>query len=71
MQIEYDTNGLRFRWLWTALISFIDKDRLLAAIDSVMDKLTPEEQYRNHVGVDLLCVGVDDYCDNRYIHRVA
>lgn len=53
------------------MISFIDKDRLLAAIDSVMDKLTPEEQYRNHVGVDLLCVGVDDYGDNRYIHTVV
>ena len=55
-QIEYDTDGLPFSWLWTALISFIDKARLLAAIDSVMDQLTPADLIRNHVGVDLLCV---------------
>ena len=55
-QIEYDTDGLPFRWLWTALISFIDKDRLLAAIDSVFEQLSPEDLHRNHVGVDLLCV---------------
>lgn len=59
VQIDYDTNGKPFRWLWTALISFIDQDRLTAAVDSVMSQLTPEDIYRNRVGVELLCVGTD------------
>ena len=60
-QIEYDTNGLPFRWLWTALLPFIDKDRLITAMDSIMDKFTPEDQYRNRVGTELLCVFLS-YC---------
>ena len=55
-QIEYDTNGLPFRWLWTALLPFIDKDRLITAMDSIMDQFTPEDNYRNHVGTEVLCV---------------
>ena len=56
--IEYDTNGKPFRWLWTAKITFIDQKQLTDAVDSVMDKLSKEDLYRNHHGDEVLYVWI-------------
>lgn len=37
------------------MLPFIDKDRLIAAMDSIMDQFTPADVYRNRVGTEVLC----------------
>ena len=54
MDFKYDPNGKGVRWLWVALLPFIDETRLLAVTDNL--ELTQEEKRRNGLTPDLLFV---------------
>ena len=47
---DIDMNGKKMAWQGVALLPFIDQKRLLDALDSKLDLLTPDEQRRNRWG---------------------
>jgi hypothetical protein len=49
-----DPNGKKFTWQWVVLLPFIDENRLVAAVDSVVGTFTAEEVRRNTWGNELL-----------------
>ena len=55
-KFECDPNGKKYKWLWIALLPFIEEERLLKVVTSVDDKLTEEEKMRNSHGDDILYV---------------
>jgi len=54
VDFKYDPNGKGVRWLWVALLPFIDEARLLAVTDKL--ELSADEQRRNALAPDLLFV---------------
>ena len=58
-RIQYDPNGKPVRWLWIALLSFIDEKKLLEVCKEIETKLTEEEKKRNEFRPDLLYVTKD------------
>eukprot|EP00939_MAST-03C_sp_MAST-3C-sp1_P001957 g1957.t1 len=51
-----DSNGKPYKWLWIALLPFIDEERLKSAIRDVEGDFNEEEKERNRPGHDLLFV---------------
>jgi 5'-3' exoribonuclease 2 len=57
---EIDMNGKKMFWQGVALLPFIDRSRLLAALEPLLPKLSAAEQQRNSLGHSLLFVGEDN-----------
>ncbi|KAG2501601.1 hypothetical protein HYH03_000106 [Edaphochlamys debaryana] len=53
---EVDMNGKRYAWQGVALLPFIDEARLLAATDSVLHLLEPEEAFRNSTRLEVMYI---------------
>ena len=53
-EVETDMNGKTADWEAVVKISFVDMDKLKAAMAPMEDQLTPEEKKRNSFGVDIL-----------------
>ena len=53
---DIDMNGKKMAWQGVALLPFIDQHRLLAALKSKEDQLTPDEQRRNRWGENRMFV---------------
>ena len=53
---QLDLNGKKHAWQGVALLPFVDEHRLLAALETVYDRLTPEELERNKLGNDVIFV---------------
>ena len=53
---KYDPNGKGVRWLWVALLPFIDETRLLKAAREAEKKFDEDEVRRNKVRPDILAV---------------
>ncbi|XP_052759687.1 5'-3' exoribonuclease 1-like isoform X2 [Mya arenaria] len=60
LDFETDLNGKQKDWEAVVLITFIDERRLLEAIRSVCDLLTPDEKARNSHGPHLLYEYVEE-----------
>ncbi|GBG32149.1 5'-3' exoribonuclease 2 [Hondaea fermentalgiana] len=58
-QFEYDANGKAVRWLWVALLPFIDESRLLAVTADLEKEFKPHEKERNEYNPDLVFARVD------------
>ena len=53
-EFPIDLNGKKFAWQGVALLPFIDEGRLLRAMASKHELLSPEDAARNEVGKDVL-----------------
>ncbi|CAM0137158.1 5'-3' exoribonuclease 2 [Umbelopsis sp. WA50703] len=56
VDFDVDMDGKKWEWQGVVKLPFIDKNRLLEAMDTVYDQLTEEEQMRNTLGPDKLFV---------------
>ncbi|XBW37533.1 hypothetical protein QEN19_003113 [Hanseniaspora menglaensis] len=54
--VDYDMNGKKASWEAVVLIAFVDKERLLKALEPLDHLLTEEEQKRNSHGSDLIFI---------------
>ncbi|CCE64261.1 hypothetical protein TPHA_0H00510 [Tetrapisispora phaffii CBS 4417] len=52
-EVQLDKNGKSADWEAVVLLSFVDEDRLVTAMQPYLEKLTPEEKERNSFGIDL------------------
>ena len=52
-EVELDKNGKTADWEAVVLLSFVDEDRLISAMEPYLAKLSPEEKERNQFGKDL------------------
>ena len=68
-----DPNGrpARVRWLWIALLPFIDEARLLAALADVLPTLREEERRRNAIGCAELLVAASHPSARRLAEAAA
>lgn len=55
-KVDYDMNGKKASWEAVVLISFVDKERLLKALEPLNHLLTEEEKHRNSHGSDLIFI---------------
>lgn len=53
-EVQLDKNGKTADWEAVVLISFVDQDRLIEAMEPYLPRLTPEEKSRNSRGSDLI-----------------
>lgn len=53
-EFKYDPNGKGVRWLWIALLPFVDEKRLLKVSSEIKKEMTPEENKRNELRPDLV-----------------
>lgn len=53
-EVVLDKNGKTADWEAVVLISFVDQDRLVEAMEPLLPKLTPEEKIRNGAGKELI-----------------
>ncbi|CAG8544920.1 10050_t:CDS:10 [Acaulospora colombiana] len=51
-----DLNGKKYDWQGVALLPFIEEFRLLKAVNTVYPFLSSEEDFRNTLGSDVLCL---------------
>jgi len=58
-EFDYDPNGKAMRWLWVALLPFIDEKRLLKVTRDLEKIFTEEENERNSHNPDLIFFHVD------------
>jgi 5'-3' exoribonuclease 2 len=68
---EIDMNGKKMLWQGVALLSFIDEERLLSAMEPLWRELNEVERVRNEMGSDVLFVAqenklYDDLGENFY-----
>mmetsp|Transcript_6030 Transcript_6030/g.10449 ORF Transcript_6030/g.10449 Transcript_6030/m.10449 type:complete len:1181 (-) Transcript_6030:391-3933(-) len=56
---DYDANGKSVRWLWVALLPFIDEKRLLEVAKELEKEYTPGERERNDYNPDLVFAHID------------
>jgi len=56
VDFDVDMDGKKWEWQGVVKLPFIDKDRLLEAMNTVYDQLNEEERYRNTHGPDKLFV---------------
>jgi 5'-3' exoribonuclease 2 len=57
---EIDMNGKKMLWQGVALLSFIDEERLLSAMEPLWEELSEEEKIRNETGNDVLFVAQEN-----------
>jgi 5'-3' exoribonuclease 2 len=57
---QIDMNGKKMLWQGVALLSFIDEDRLLAAMEPLWGQLSEEERIRNEMGNEILFVAQEN-----------
>jgi 5'-3' exoribonuclease 2 len=57
---QIDMNGKKMAWQGVALLSFIDEDRLLAAMEPLWGELNEVERIRNEMGNDVLFVAQEN-----------
>lgn len=55
-EVDIDLNGKTASWEAVVLLSFVDENRLLAALKPIEAKLTPEETQRNSYGTDIIFI---------------
>mmetsp|Transcript_3940 Transcript_3940/g.4416 ORF Transcript_3940/g.4416 Transcript_3940/m.4416 type:complete len:1046 (+) Transcript_3940:269-3406(+) len=55
-KFQYDPNGKGVRWLWIALLPFIDEKRLLKVVSEVESEMSDEDKKRNECAPDLIYV---------------
>lgn len=55
-EVDIDLNGKTASWEAVVLLSFVDENRLLAALKPIEAKLTPEETKRNSYGTDIIFI---------------
>lgn len=55
-EVDIDLNGKTASWEAVVLLSFVDEERLLAALKPIEAKLSPEEAKRNSYGTDLVFI---------------
>lgn len=53
-EVQLDKNGKTADWEAVVLISFVDEERLIEAMQQYLSKLSPEEKIRNQFGKDLI-----------------
>mmetsp|Transcript_10169 Transcript_10169/g.17916 ORF Transcript_10169/g.17916 Transcript_10169/m.17916 type:complete len:1166 (+) Transcript_10169:263-3760(+) len=54
LQFDYDPNGKGVRWLWIALLPFIDEKRLTDVTRKIEDELSEKDKARNELHPDLV-----------------
>eukprot|EP01029_Cantina_marsupialis_P021660 TRINITY_DN522_c0_g1_i1.p1 TRINITY_DN522_c0_g1~~TRINITY_DN522_c0_g1_i1.p1 ORF type:complete len:1017 (+),score=410.54 TRINITY_DN522_c0_g1_i1:93-3143(+) len=54
LDFKMDPNGKKMKWLWVALLPFIDEERLRTAIAKIEPTFNDEEKARNMTGANLL-----------------
>lgn len=59
-EFQVDMNGAKMAWQGISLLPFIDEKRLLKAVRSKYDSLTPEEVERNTLKHEILFLGRDN-----------
>lgn len=57
---EIDMNGKKMLWQGVALLSFIDEERLLRAMEPLWEELDEVERVRNEMGSDVLFVSQEN-----------
>jgi 5'-3' exoribonuclease 2 len=57
---KIDMNGKKMLWQGVALLSFIDEERLLAAMEPLWGELSEEERIRNEMGNEMLFVAQEN-----------
>ena len=57
---EIDMNGKKMLWQGVALLSFIDEERLLRAMEPLWEELDEVERVRNEMGSDVLFVAQEN-----------
>ncbi|CAO3672096.1 unnamed protein product [Umbelopsis ramanniana] len=60
VEFDVDMDGKKWEWQGVVKLPFIDKDRLLEAMNTVYDQLTEEEVIRNSLGTDKMWVSDSD-----------
>mmetsp|Transcript_9880 Transcript_9880/g.15716 ORF Transcript_9880/g.15716 Transcript_9880/m.15716 type:complete len:538 (-) Transcript_9880:75-1688(-) len=55
----YDSNGKSARWLWVALLPFIDEKRLLKVTRSIESEFSDEDHERNKCNPDLVFSNIE------------
>ncbi|KAK3343968.1 exoribonuclease [Lasiosphaeria hispida] len=55
-EFDIDLNGKKMAWQGVALLPFINMPRLLAAMETKNELLTPEDKVRNGLGKDVLII---------------
>lgn len=55
-EVDIDLNGKTASWEAVVLLSFVDENRLLAALKPIEAKLNPEESKRNSYGTDIIFI---------------
>eukprot|EP00924_Labyrinthula_sp_SR-Ha-C_P003829 augustus_masked-scaffold_3-processed-gene-6.57-mRNA-1 protein AED:0.05 eAED:0.05 QI:0/0/0/0.5/1/1/2/0/984 len=56
---KYDPNGKPVRWLWIALLPFVDEKRIHEVMEEAKGKLTSEEKKRNKLRNEELFLRID------------
>jgi 5'-3' exoribonuclease 2 len=57
---KIDMNGKKMLWQGVALLSFIDEERLLAAMEPLWGELSEKERIRNEMGNEMLFVAQEN-----------
>jgi 5'-3' exoribonuclease 2 len=57
---QIDMNGKKVSWQGVALLSFIDEERLLSAMEPLWGELSEEERIRNEMGNEILFVAQEN-----------
>ena len=65
LDFEYDPNGKQVRWLWIALLPFIDERRLMKVTKSLEPKYNARETKRNSFGPDVLIIHEDSLAGSK------